>query len=146
MSAISKQEYLRRIYTICGWIIEGVQSSLIIRQIIENRWTNALKEKDQQRSAERMLAAARKIWTEIPEGDLKERRRIKVAQLQQHIRSLKETYKGTPAGITAIMAVEKEIIKLEGLAMPLKISPTDPDGNELKTQTFIIGGQKIEFT
>ena len=44
--------------------------------------------------------------------DLK--REAKIAELKQIKRSLKEEHKGTPAGIRAIMAVEKEIIKLEG--------------------------------
>jgi|GEM_PF-7110243 len=143
-----KIEYMRRIYQIQGWIIEGHQTSLIIRQILQNGWTNANSEKNKQRHAERMLKAARDLWTEVPEMELEQKRKMKIAELQQYKRTLKEAHKGTPSGIRALVAVDKEIIMLEGLRKPIKVAPTDAEGNTLPEppkQVIIINGKEIEF-
>lgn len=120
-----KTEYTRRIFIIQGWIIEGVQSSLIIRQIINHKWCTST------RQAERYLKDARDMWTAIPEMEIKQKRQIKIGELQQIKRNLAEPFKSTPGGIRALIAVEKEIILLEGLRMPAKVSLTDTDGNNL---------------
>ena len=111
-----------------GWIIEGVQSALIIRQIINNGWCQST------RQAERYLKAARDLWTEIPEAALDQKRKLKIAELQQIKRSLLEKYKGTPAGIRALMSVDKEIIMLDGLRKPTKVELTGKDGNPIAVE------------
>ncbi len=120
-----KLEYTKRIFTIQGWIIEGIQPTLIIRQILTSNWCQS------QRHAERMLKAARDAWTEIPEAEISQKRKVKISQLEQYKRSLKEEFKGTPAGIRALMFVDKEIILLEGLRKPAKIEVTGKDGERL---------------
>lgn len=131
---IDKVEYERRIFIIQGWIIEGVQYSLILRQIIQQGWTNANTEKNQLRYGERLLKAARERWTDIEEGNIDHQRRLKVAELQQYKRNLQEKYKGTPGGIRALMAVEKEIIKIKGLYKPSKVEITGADGQPIQTE------------
>jgi hypothetical protein len=120
-----KTEYLKRIYTIQGWIVEGIQSALIVRQILNNNWCSS------QRHAERMMKAARDLWTEIPEAELEQKRKIKIAELQQYKRSLKDQYKGTPAGIRALVAIDKEIILLEGMRKAVKMELSGEGGTPL---------------
>jgi hypothetical protein len=113
---VDKTEYLKRIFAIQGWIVEGVQSALIIRQILSSEWCNS------QRHAERMLKNARDLWTEIPEAEMEQKRRLRISKLEQYQRSLKDLYKGTPAGISALTAVEKLIIELEGIKPAQKVT------------------------
>ena len=125
-----KNEYTKRIFTIQGWIVEGVQSALIVRQVLNNGWCES------QRHAERMLKAARDAWTEIPEAEIAQKRRLKITQLEQYKRNLKEEFKSTPAGIRALVAIEKEIIMLDGLRKPNKIELTGKDGLPIQTENF----------
>lgn len=122
-----KTEYLQRIFTIQGWILEGVQSALIVKQILTNNWCSS------QRHAERMLSEARDLWTSIPEAEIDQKRKLKISELQQLKRSLKENYKGTPAGIRTLVSIEKEIILLEGLRKPFKHELTGKNGEPLMT-------------
>lgn len=94
-----------------GWIVDGVQSALIVKQIVAAGWCD-------ERQARRMLTTARERWTEGPEVEIKQKRQLKIAELQQLKRTLKADYKGTPSAIRAIMEVEKQIIMLEGLNAP----------------------------
>lgn len=114
MPKIDKIEYAKRLFAIQGWIIDGVPAGLICRQIINSGWTTAKKDIDKQRSAERMLKAARDQWTEIPEAEINQKRKIRIAKLEQKQRSMKAEYLGTPAGLNAWAKLEKMIIELEG--------------------------------
>ena len=125
---VSKIEYDKRIFAIQGWIIDGVQSSLIVRQILNQQWCES------QRHAERMLKDARDLWTEIPEAEISQKRKLKVAELQQMKRGLKDEFKGTPAGIRAMVAIEKEIILLEGLRPAAKVELTGKNGEPIQTE------------
>ena len=121
-------EKLNRIFTVQGWIVEGVQSALIIRNILNLKWCTS------QRQAERYLKSARDLWTDIPKMELKQKRDIKVSELQQIKRNMSEEYKKTPGGVRALIAVEKEIILLEGLRMPTKVELTGEDGKPIETK------------
>ena len=101
-------EYQKRLFSVQGWIIQGVPAALIIKKVIQNQWCN-------QRNAKHLLKKARAEWAKIPASDLNEKRMIKLIQLEQMKLDLKTEYKGTPAGLQALIAIEKEIIKLEGL-------------------------------
>jgi hypothetical protein len=120
MPKTDKIEYERRIFTIQGWIIESVQSSLIVQQILAKEWCTS------SRQAERMLGDARKRWIEHETAGVEERRLLKIQELKHLKRSLKDPFKGTPGGIQAVLAIEKEIIKLEG------ITPKPDSDKELK--------------
>lgn len=97
----------KRIFTIQGWIIDGVQDYLILKQA-QNQWGIGL------RQARNYLKSAYENWKQDEDVTTDLKREAKIAELKQIKRSLKEEYKGTPQGIRAIMAVEKEIIRLEG--------------------------------
>ncbi|WP_445454094.1 hypothetical protein [Flavobacterium sp. 25HG05S-40] len=111
----TKIEKEKRIFIIQGWIIEGVQDRLIVKNAAE-RWDIDI------RQAQRYVREAYESWKKIEGINIDMKRDMKIAQMKQLVRTLKDEYKGTPAGIQAIMAVEKEIIKLEGLELPKDIN------------------------
>lgn len=125
MARATQIEIEKRLLTIQGWIIDGVPANLIVQQILLKDWCKS------DRHAERMVAAARKKWIAYESEDVLERRKLKVQQLQHLKRSLQERYKGTPDGIRAIVAVEREIIKLDGLAAPVKIEVSGNNGQPI---------------
>lgn len=98
----------KRIFQIQAWIIEGVQDRLIVKNAITSFGIDA-------RQAQRYVKEAYTSWKKIEGVNIEMKRDMKIAQLEQIKRSLKDQYKGTPAGISAVMAVEKELIKLQGL-------------------------------
>ncbi len=119
-------EYQKRLFSVQGWIIQGVPAALIIKKVIQNQWCN-------QRNAKHLLKKARAEWAKIPASDLNEKRMIKLIQLEQMKLDLKTEYKGTPAGLQALIAIEKEIIKLEGLN---EISAISIHNNILNQQNY----------
>lgn len=126
---IDSIEYNRRIFIIQGWIVDGIQPALIIRQILTQQWAQS------KRHADRMLAAARDEWVKVPIADIEQRRQIKVLELQQYIRNMDERYKKTPTGIQAIAAIQKLIITLDGLNPPKKVEVSGRDGKPIETAT-----------
>ena len=110
-------EKSNRLFTIQGWILEGVPDRLIVKQVIQ-MWPIDL------RQAERYVKEAYSNWSQIQGVSIDMKRELKIAELKQLKRSLGHEYKGSPTGIRAIMLVEKEIIKLEGLQLPKKIDIT----------------------
>lgn len=129
-------EYERRLMSIQLWIVERHSYTIIIKQIMDKGWSKS------ERHAKRMIATARDRWIDQEEEDIKKKKHIKVKQLEHTIRSLKEEYKGTPEGISAIVKVEKEIIKLEGLATPIKIEHTGNDGAPIQVENL----SNIDYT
>jgi hypothetical protein len=130
MAKSSKIELERRIFTIQGWIIDGVQDYLILKQS-KSQWSIGL------RQSRNYLKKAYQNWKEDIDIDIDLKRSAKIAELKQLKRSLKEEHKGSPSGIRAIMMVEREIIKIEGLVIrkvditsggkPLQISDEERD-------------------
>lgn len=110
----TKIEKEKRLFIIQGWIIEGVQDRLIVKNVVDKYGLDI-------RQAQRYVREAYESWKKIEGVNLDMKREMKVAQLKQLVRTLKDEYKGTPQGIQAIMAVEDKIIKLEGLELPKQI-------------------------
>lgn len=110
-------EKSNRLFTIQGWILEGVPDRLIVKQILQ-LWPIDL------RQAERYVKEAYENWKKIEGVNIDMKRELKVDELKQLKRSLSQEFKGSPSGIRAIMMVEKVIIQLEGLEMPKKIDLT----------------------
>jgi len=116
-----------RLFTIQGWILEGFPDRLIIKQILQ-LWPIDL------RQAERYVKEAYASWSQIEGVSISMKRDLKIAELKQLKRSLGQQHKGSPTGIRAIMMVEKEIIKLEGIVLPkyIEVKPVEskiPDEN-----------------
>lgn len=107
----TKIEMERRVFTIQGWIIEGVQDHLICKNAVD-KWGLSL------RQAQRLVSKAYNDWKKLPGIDLDQKRLLKIAELKQSKRTLKDEFKGTPAGLKVLLDIEKEIIKLEGLELP----------------------------
>lgn len=106
-------EMEKRVFTIQGWIIEGVQDHLICKNAVD-KWGFSL------RQAQRLVSKAYNEWKKLPDVDIEQKRLLKIALLKQSKRTLKDEYKGTPAGLKVLLDYEKEIIKLEGLELPKK--------------------------
>jgi len=104
----TKIETEKRVFTIQGWIIKGVPDYLILKNI-EQEWLV------KRRQAKNLLQKAYKIWHEEQEATIEQKRSMRIAELQQDIRGMKEEYKGTPRGMAVINSIKKEISKLEAL-------------------------------
>lgn len=119
----SKLETEKRVFTIQGWIINGIQDYLILKNI-EQEWGVC------RRQSKNLLQKAYKIWHEDQEATIEQKRALRIAELKQNIRSMKEQYRGTPQGMTAINQIQKEINKLEGIypnrQIVLKGDPEQP--------------------
>ena len=107
-SRSTKLETEKRVFTIQGWVINGVQDYLILKNI-EQEWGVC------RRQSKNLLQKAYKIWHEDQEATVEQKRALRVAELKQNIRSMKDQYKGTPQGMTAVNQIQKEINKLEGI-------------------------------
>lgn len=132
MSKISKatnDEKERRIFTVQGWIVDGVQDYMIKRQIMG--WGLS------GRQADRYIKLAYERWKPIEEISIEERRAAKIADLKQLRRSLQEKFKGTPEGIRAIMNIEKQIIRLEDITPARRLQLSGDSENPLKIETTI---------
>ncbi|OCB77964.1 hypothetical protein [Flavobacterium crassostreae] len=104
----TKLETEKRVFTIQGWIINGIQDYLILKNI-EQEWGVG------RRQSKNLLQKAYKIWHEDQEATIEQKRALRIAELKQNIRSMKDQFKGTPQGMTAVNQIQKEINKLEGL-------------------------------
>ena len=104
----SKLETEKRVFTIQGWIINGIQDYLILKNI-EQEWGVC------RRQSKNLLQKAYKIWHEDQEASVEQKRALRIAELKQNIRSMKEQFRGTPQGMTAVNQIQKEINKLEGI-------------------------------
>ncbi len=121
-------EVQKRLRYVMEWVIEDWPYHDIIAQI-RKQWEVS------ERTATRYIAKAKALWIEKAEADLQEKRLLTIERLKKHKRTLKEQYKGTPAGLFALMAIEKEIIKLEIPVGPIKIEHAGKDGGPIKTET-----------
>lgn len=120
MSKASQIEKEKRVFTIQGWIIDGVQDYLIKKQVMN--WGI------QGRQAERYISEAYKRWKKDKTIDVDQRRDARIAELQQDIRGMDEKFRKTPLGLRTMLAYKKELSKLEDL-YPAKriIHGGDPD-------------------
>jgi len=127
MPKIEKIEYEKRVRIVQEWILEDWPSCDIITQII-GQWHL------EERQAKRYISEARKRWLVDESMLIEQKRKLKVESLKKIKRSLNAKYKGTPAGIRALVSVEKEIISLEGLRKPVKVELTGRDGMPIQTE------------
>ncbi|TXK78703.1 hypothetical protein [Mesonia sp. K4-1] len=121
---VSKEEKDKRVLTVQGWIIDGVQEDLMRRQII-SEWGLSSKQ------AKRYIQAAFNNWKADEEINIELRRQAKIAELKQDLRSLKGEFKGTPQGLNAKARIQKMIIRLENIEPAKK---HQVDANVTQTQ------------
>ena len=129
-SHASNTQKERRILTVQGWLIDGVQDDFILRQI-KTEWDISL------RQARTYLKWAYERWKQQEDITTQNKRDKKIADLQELRRSLKAEFKGTPSGINAIIRIEKEIIKLEGITPPKQHELIAQVNHEIKPSRYI---------
>lgn len=119
----SKIETEKRIFTIQGWILNGVPDYLILKQCV-TEWNIG------ERQAKNLKAKAYEVWHENSKIEIDHKRQMKIDELKQAKRNMKDIYKGTPIGMRVLLQYDKEINKLEGIIperrMPLKGDPEAP--------------------
>jgi hypothetical protein len=103
---IDKIEKEKRIRTVMEWILDDHATHVILRQISKTYGVS-------DRQAKRYLRIARERWTEEEQLKIDKKKRIKIQQLIKLKRSLKTDYLGTPMGMRAVLAIEKQIIQLD---------------------------------
>lgn len=104
----TKIETEKRVFTIQGWIITGIADYLILKNI-EQQYTVG------RRQAKNLLKKAYESWHQEEEATIEQKRALRIAELKQDIRSMKDIYKGTPQGMAVVNNIKKEISKLEAL-------------------------------
>lgn len=108
----------RSIVQIQDWIVDGISHSQIVESCISNEWCKSATH------ADRLIRRAKDRWLKEQDATLLEKRIIKEKELIALKDRLSRKYKGTPAGILAIARVEALIIKLTGMASPVKVQVT----------------------
>ena len=88
-----------------------VPDYLILRQCVE-QWGVT------ERQAKTYKARAYKIWHDANEATLEQERMMSIDRLKTEQRNMKTEYKGTPAGMRANLAIEREINRLRGAYVP----------------------------
>lgn len=110
----SKLETEKRVFTIQGWIVNGVPDYLILKNI-EQQFKNKDGEYIKRRQSKVLLQKAYVIWYKEEQATIEQKRALKIAKLKQDIRSMGSEYKNTPQGMAVLLNYEKEINKLEAL-------------------------------
>jgi len=116
----SKLETEKRVFTIQGWIINGVPDYLILKNI-EQQFKNKDGQFIKRRQSKVLLQKAYKIWHEEQEATIEQKRTLKIAKLKQDIRSMGSEFRNTPQGMAVLLNYEKEISKLEALYPATKV-------------------------
>lgn len=136
MPKISNLEVKQRVFKITEWIIQGMPVYKLDAKIAEEFEVGP-------RQIKRYKEKAMELWRVDVEADLINKRNMRIDDLQNDIANLGEKYKGTPAGLTAILRIKKEISKLQDLYPARKIQlKNDPDnpvesGGDTLNQTVI---------
>lgn len=111
-----------RLQQVKKWLIDGLSHGQMMRK---QKWGITL------RTLERYVQDVRKEWREENALSIEDKRAKKLAELEAQKRALKEKYKGTPAGIAAVVQVEKLIISIQGLKAPIVHHLGTQDGQPL---------------
>jgi len=129
-SRVDSVEKAKRLRIIQEWLIDDWSVSDVKAEIIR-RWELS----DPQ--ARKYIYEARDTFNKKEDVPIENKRIRKIETLKKLKRSLKAEYAGTPKGINAILNVEKEIIRLEGLEPTKKVDITT-GGKEITPSERII--------
>lgn len=139
MPEIDKVELAKRIRTVQEWLIDDWSPADITMQIIA-KWGLG------ERQAKRYIAKAKQKWEENEEEKIEGKRLRKINTLQKLKRSLQDRWKGTPAGIQAVLRVEKEIISLEGIRPATRVELTGKNGQPIQSETTLKSEDPIDYS
>jgi len=104
-----KLEIQGYIFKIQAWIIEGKTSVWIIGEAKRLKWCKS------DRNVERWINTARLAWAQEQNSTIEVKRIQKIEELKAMKLTLKPKHRGTPAGIEALLKIDRDIRKLEGL-------------------------------
>jgi ribosomal protein L17 len=124
-----------RVYQIQKWLLDGLSFKEIE--------TKAAKWKVSVRTLERYVARAKDNWVKEERESIDIKRAQKVKELEALKKSLIKKYRGHPAGIMAVARVENQLIKLQGLAAPLKVEHTGANGSPIQVDSKV--SQDIDY-
>jgi len=132
----TKIETDKRVFTIQGWLLSGVPDYLILKNI-EQQYGVC------RRQSKNLLQKAYNIWFKDQVASKEEKLALRIDELKQDIRNMKEEFKGTPRGMQVIHQIKKEINKLEGLyPARINIHKGDPESPIVLTDGFTEDKQK----
>lgn len=124
MPDIDKIEKAKRLRVVQEWILDDYRPVDIIANI-NSKWGV------QERQAKRYISLAVKQFSKEPGELIEMKRKKKILKLQKLARSINEKYKGTPEGVRALLAVEREIITLEGIRPAKQLEVSGPNGSDI---------------
>ena len=137
MAARSALVHEKRIHQVQSWILQDIPSDMIVRQIIQLDWCK-------ERQARVYLKDASERWAKAASNDIETKKRIKIAELQERKRSLKEEFRGTPGGMKILNDIDKMIIALDGLNTPVEVNLNYRTQELMKPEvTFVVKDSKI---
>ena len=96
------------IRTIMEWMIDDYSMGDIVAQTIKKWGFDEIQ-------ANKLLVESIHAWGQNEKENNEQKRLRKIESLKKLKRWMKEIHKGTPAGVNAILAIEKELYKLESL-------------------------------
>ena len=127
----TNEEIDRRIFTMQGWIIDGVQEFLIKKQAV-TQWGVSFK------TAKRYMKKAFDGIKPELERTIEEKRAGKIAELEQRKRTMDVKFKNTPLGIRALNDIDKMIIKLEQMEPPRRVQLQGDSDNPLEVNQVVV--------
>lgn len=134
-----KTEREKRIRIVMDWILSDRPTADIIDRIMEE-WSV------EQRQAYRYLKEAHKKWiketTPAVIEDFETKIRLKIIRLNRLKNSIDPKLRKTPAGIRAVLAVEREIIELERLKAP----PVNITNNSVEQKIIYVTQTNVDYS
>jgi hypothetical protein len=124
MPKIDKVEFEKRIRIVQEWILEEQPYTDMVAAI-------KLKWSLEDRQAKKYIRQARERWVDQEQVIVDQKRRLRIEGLKKLKRSIKEPFKGTPRGMEALLKIDKEISKLEGIYPATKLEVSGKDGQPL---------------
>ena len=127
----TKEELERRIFTVQGWIIEGISEFLIKKQAV-TQWGVSFK------TAKRYMKTAFDGIKPELERTVEEKCAGKIAELEQRKRTMDQRFRNTPEGIRTLNDIDKMIIKLQALEPPKRVQISGDPENPLEINQVVV--------
>lgn len=126
----SKAGFEKRVFTVQGWLIDGVPDYMIFKNISDN-WGIG------KRQARRYLKEAYTRWNTDSDATMEEKRQTRIAWLKNEVRTMPLDVKNTSQGKRTILQYLKEISKLENLYHSKRVELSGDPDKPLKLDTHI---------
>lgn len=121
MSKASTLEKEKRIQSVMGWIISGMPTYKLLKKVKDTFKVENIQ-------ARRYINEAFNRWKPEADENIESKRHARIDELKEILTGMSAANKKTPAGIRTILAVKKEMSKLENLYPARKfLHGSDPD-------------------